>query len=125
MSETGTSNTGGALDQDDMSELLDGDVLGEEVGDADRPGATSFPPDRALGAEDPSLYDADDLETRTELRRDVDAADRDERIVLVDPAPEGALDHEAELVADTAEAADAERAAEEAAVHLIDRDPVD
>ena len=126
---------------DDLSELLDGDVLGEEPGDPDRPGATAYPPDRPLGVEDPSLYDDDDLDTRATLRRDVDRhvdrgedpAGRDRDFVLVDVSPEGALDHESALLAEAASGdLGDDMPAEEAAIHVVDTgavyrddDPVD
>jgi hypothetical protein len=112
--------------QDEVSELLDGDVLGEEPGDLGRPGVGDYPPERSLGAEDPSLYDEDDLETRAALRSELGGRRGDRPVVLVDPAPEGSLDHEPELIADDAvDPGDATRAAEEVAVHLVDADPVD
>lgn len=107
-------------DRDDQSEALDGDVLGEEPWDADPPGLAGYPPERSLGVEDPSLEADDDVEMRAVLRRGVDDETVERRhLSLVDPAPEGALDHEAELVGDTADPVD-EQPAEEAAIHIVD-----
>ena len=41
-------------DNRDDAEFLDGDALGEEVGDEELPGTEGFPPDRPWGVEDPT-----------------------------------------------------------------------
>lgn len=111
--------------RDDISEVLDGDVLGEEPGDDERPGTSDFPPDQPMGVEDPSLFGDDDLDTRA-LRRDVDDTASDPNLVLVDVVPDGEPDHEATLVADAELATSSgELSAEEAAIHLIDEEPID
>lgn len=106
-------------DADDLSEALDGDALGEEVTDADRPGVIDFPPDRSRGSEDPSLFADDDLETRRE-RRDVTALDEAAQLIeaLIDPSPAGALDHDPTMTADTADRVEPP-SAEEAAMHVV------
>src|SRR5215204_6338042 len=69
----------------DQSEQLDGDELGEEVGDDYVPGLRDYPPDEAQGAEDPNLYTSDDVEVRT-LREEQDQEqdERDEQDDIVD-----------------------------------------
>ncbi len=117
-------------DRDDISEQLDGDVLGEPPGDPDRPGVGDYPPERSLGVEDPSLFDEDDLATRVE-RRDV-ATVYEGDVVLVDPAPIDGTDHDETLTGEgislagdgTDPAAPDDLSAEEAAVHVIP-DPAD
>jgi hypothetical protein len=46
------------------SERLDGDKLGEQVGDDGSPGTGDFPPDQALGTNDPNLVADDDVAMR-------------------------------------------------------------
>lgn len=109
-----------------MSEQLDGDVLGERLGDPDRPGVGDYAPERSLGVEDPSLFDEDDLATRAELRRDVETDEIGE-VVLVDPAPIDGTDHDETLTGEgirlagdgTEPVPSDDLSAEEAAVHLI------
>lgn len=104
------------ISDDDVSEALDGDMLGEEVGDEALPGTVGYPPDRALGAEDPTLLGDDDVETR-ELRREAaHAADRP--VGLIDDNPVGDFDVEAQAWADEERLVD-EVSAEEAAVHVV------
>jgi hypothetical protein len=113
-------------DRDDMSEQLDGDVLGERPGDPDRPGVGDYPPDRSLGVEDPSLFDEDDLATRAVLRRDVGTEPAGD-VMLVDPAPIDGTDHDETLTGEgidlagdgTGPVPTDDLSAEEAAVHVI------
>lgn len=104
-------------DRDDSSEQLDGDVLGEQPGDADLPGVAPYPPDRPLGVEDPSLFGEDDLETRAVLRRQVDG-DRTGDVRLVDPAPIDGTDHDETLTGEGSKPT-SDLSAEEAAVHVV------
>ena len=116
-------------DPDDRSEQLDGDVLGEQPFDDDPPGLADYPPERSLGAEDPSLFEADDLATRAELRRDAASAvdPQTDDVLLVDPAPTGALDHDETLTADAidVDGDDPDVSAEESAVHVVPDDTVE
>ncbi len=106
-------------DRDDISEQLDGEVLGEQPGDPDRPGVGAYPPDRPLGVEDPSLFDEDDLETRAVLRRRVEG-ERPGDVALVDPAPVDGTGHDETLVGEGTEPVSTDDlSAEEAAVHVI------
>ena len=109
-------------DSRDDFEFLDGDDLGEEPADPELPGTGDFPPDRALGVDDPSADVPDDLRTR-ELRRDVQSDDRSPGFVLVTPeGDDGYSDEEAQEIGDEVDASDADLAAEEAAMHVIDPD---
>jgi len=110
-------------DSRDDFEFLDGDELGEDVGDPELPGAHDFPPDRALGVDDPSVDTPDDLRTR-ELRRDVGSDDSSSGFVLVSPeGDDGYTDEEAQEIAVEMYAIDDdELPAEEAALHIIDPD---
>jgi hypothetical protein len=111
-------------DRDLISEQLDGDRLGEQPGDIDPPGLTDFPPERPLGVEDPSLFDDDDLATRSDLRRDL-AGDDSVDVVLVDPHPVDGSDHDESaagvgiVVDENGAGVSGDLSAEEAAVHLI------
>ena len=53
---------------------LDGDVLGEEVGDDGLPGIGDYPPDQALGVNDPNLVADDDVAMREARSRAEEAA---------------------------------------------------
>ena len=110
-------------DDRDDAEFVDGDVLGEEVDDEDMPGAAGFPPDRALGVDDPSRDFEDDVATR-ELRRSVErTGDRGSRFGLVDDgASEGLMDTERQEIADDVSASPDELGPEESAVHIIDEE---
>lgn len=57
------------MTEQNMADQLDGSVLGETIEDDDMPGTTNYPPERPLGAEDPTLMSEgpgteDDLITR-------------------------------------------------------------
>lgn len=97
MSDGAAFNPGddGIDDPDEVSEAVDGDTLGERVGDQDLPG-TGYPPERPLGVEDPTGSAAED-----------DVATRDWR-----------TEDELDGIPDVPESEDA--AAEEAAIHLTD-----
>ena len=65
---------------DNSSEQLDGNVLGEKPGDDTMPGVGDFPPDQALGVNDPNLVADDDVamrEARTVADETIDSPDRD------------------------------------------------
>jgi hypothetical protein len=100
---------------DSHAESLDPSVLGEEVGDDDRP-AADYPPDEALAVEDPSIVDEgliarDDVATRDRRQRpEVDGSVTEpvrERFTdgLIDTnvSPDG-NDHEERLIADRGDA---------------------
>lgn len=101
-------------DQQRVAEALDPDVLGD-----DPTGDLTFPPDRPVGADDPTHDDraTDDAATRAWRSRRESDASGDEGLRLV--APNDVLDDDvAEAVAAGAPADDL--SAEEAAVHPID-----
>lgn len=121
----------------DQSEQLDGDELGEEVGDDYVPGLRDYPPDEAQGAEDPNLYTSDDVEVRTlrEEPDDVAAAEdvaaaravanddeQDDIVDLVLPDDQDSLvDGEAEAIGEIGEFDDGDPVPPEvAAVHVVD-----
>jgi hypothetical protein len=114
---------------DSHAESLDPSVLGEEVGDDDRP-ADDYPPEEAVAVEDPSIVEAgviarDDVETREQRRNpDVDGSVTDpvrDRVAdgLIDTnvSPDG-NDHEERLIADRG---DHDSSPEAGALH-IERD---
>lgn len=71
---------------DNSAEQLDGNVLGEKPGDDTMPGVGDFPPDQALGVNDPNLVASDDVamrEARTVADETIDSPDRD--LAGVDP----------------------------------------
>jgi hypothetical protein len=113
------------------AEQTDPTMLGETVGQADRPGDV-FPPDEPLGVEDPSILDdgriaPDDVATRAERERPeagapgagTEASELGHD--LLDPSDDpDRLDDEQQLVARQGD--DADSAAEVAAVHEIPND---
>jgi hypothetical protein len=106
--------------RDDQSEHLDGDVLGENIGDDDRPGVDDYPPDEPFGVEDPSLLADDDLATRR-LRRDLGESVADEVPLLGDPDPTDTFDGDVLHAAhDEGVASRESLPAEEAAMHIED-----
>ncbi len=65
---------------DNSAEQLDGDVLGEQPGDDSMPGVGDYPPDQALGVNDPNLVADDDVamrEARTVADLTIDSPDGD------------------------------------------------
>jgi hypothetical protein len=115
-----------AHDSQSSAEQTDPTILGETVGQRERPG-DSYPPDEPLGVEDPSiLHDGsiapDDVETRAQREQPEqlqgDAGAEDLGKDLLDPSDDpDRSDDEEQLVA--AEGDDADRAAEVVAVHEI------
>ncbi len=107
-------------DSRDDAEFLDGDVLGEDVGDQDLPGTENFPPDRPFGVDDPTRSVDDDLATR-ELRRDVGSGQSFETFTLLAPeSSDGITDSESQEVASEVEATAADLSPEESALHIIE-----
>jgi len=107
-------------DSRDDAEFVDGEVLGEEVGDDGLPGTTGFPPDRSWGVEDPTRDVGDDVATR-DLRRAVDPPAHGARFALVaDGSSEGLMDDEAQEIASAVEAAEGDLSPEEGALHIVD-----
>ena len=107
-------------DNRDDAEFLDGDALGEEVGDEELPGTEGFPPDRPWGVEDPTRDVGDDVATR-EQRRDVESRRGVRGFALVaDGSSEGLMNDEAQEIAAAVEASDGELSPEESALHIVD-----
>ena len=105
-------------DNRDDAEFLDGDALGEEIGDEALPGTEDFPPDRAQGVDDPTRSVSDDFATR-ELRRDVESHDSPSPFSLVAPdGAQGLSDGESQEIADAVDAGDGV-SPEESALHII------
>ena len=107
----------------DQSEQLDGDELGEEVGDDYLPELRDYPPDAPQGVDDPSLYSPDDVAVRS-LRETADDRPPDDGTDLLRPDDEDSMvDGEAEELAELGEADAGEPVAPEvAAVHVVDGD---
>lgn len=57
------------MSDSNASKDLDGDVLGEDVGDDGLPGIGDYPPDQAQGVNDPNLVADDDVAMREARRR--------------------------------------------------------
>lgn len=108
-------------DNRDDAEFLDGDNLGEEVGDDDLPGTQNFPPERPWGVEDPTSDDVDDDVATRELRVDHDRTQRSEAFALVsDGSTEGLMDDEAQEIASAVDASEGDLSPEEQALHIVD-----
>lgn len=109
-------------DDSNAAEQLDPSVLGEHVGDEERPG-DDFPPDEPLGVDDPAIVDQgmiarDDVASREERRVGPgNGEDGDTAPGLVDPG-DGGVDAEPQLLADRSETP--EQAPEARAVNRID-----
>jgi hypothetical protein len=108
-------------DNRDDFEFLDGDALGEEVGDDALPGTADFPPDRALGVEDPTIDEVDDdVETR-DLRIAQEATERETRIALVEERSlEGLADDEAQEIGSAVDVNEGDLSPEERALHIVE-----
>jgi hypothetical protein len=108
----------------DQSEQLDGDELGEQVGDDYLPGLEDYPPEEAQGSEDPSLYTPDDVAVRSlrETHRDSGVEAAEEGVDLLRPDDEDSLvDDEAEELGEIGAADEGEPVAPEvSAVHVVD-----
>ncbi|NNE11923.1 MAG: hypothetical protein HKN41_06700 [Ilumatobacter sp.] len=113
-------------DSRNSAEQLDGDVLGEAIGDDGLPGVGDYPPDTARGVNDPNLVGRDDVAMReARLRDEASLADpaRDAAGDLLPPdGDDGARDDVQQLLgsdaADTVDAAPTP--AEAAAVHVTE-----
>jgi len=112
---------------DSHAESLDPAVLGEEVGDDDRP-AAGYPADEPLGVEDPSIIDdgiiaRDDVASRDareqpevdpSVTRRAAPARVDTGLIDTNVSPDG-NDHEERLIADSG---DDDTGPEAAALHV-------
>ena len=108
-------------DNRDDAEFLDGDALGEEVGDQPLPGTGNFPPDRPWGVEDPTRDDVDDDVATRELRIDHERPHSAKSFALVaDGSSEGLMDDESQEIASAVDAAEGDLSAEEGALHIVE-----
>ncbi|MGZ4701498.1 MAG: hypothetical protein ACXV3B_00160 [Ilumatobacteraceae bacterium] len=107
-------------DNRDDAEFLDGDALGEEVGDEGLPGTEGFPPDRPWGVEDSTREVSDDMATR-DLRRSVGSHGNGDRFALVaEGSTEGLMNDEAQEIAAAVDVAEGDLSPEEGALHIVD-----
>jgi hypothetical protein len=108
-------------DNRDDAEFLDGDALGEEVGDQPLPGAADFPPDRPWGVEDPTSDDVDDDVATRELRMDHERPHSGQSFALVaDGSSEGLMNDESQEIASAVDATEADLSPEEGALHIVE-----
>ena len=111
---------------DNHADRLDGEVLGEEIGDDGLPGVGDYPPDQAQGVNDPNLVARDDVAMREARTRSEEVPGREPRTgdVLPPAGDDDVSDTEQQLLADRAPADDeADRAdppAEVAALREIE-----
>jgi hypothetical protein len=106
-------------DNRDDAEYLDGDALGEEVGDDGLPGTANFPPDRPWAVDDPTRDISDDVVTR-ERRLDHQKPHPTKSFVLVAEGSEGFNDDEGQEFASAVDAGEGDLSAEEIAVHVVE-----
>lgn len=109
-------------DNRDDAEFLDGDTLGEEIGDDALPGTRDYPPDRPWGVDDPTGDDIDDDVAARDRRLDHQARDRDPIALVAEGSSEGLADDEQQEIAQAVDAADGDVSPEEGALHIIDDD---
>lgn len=116
MSDSNTSDSNTAKD-------LDGDVLGEGVGDDGLPGIGDYPPDQAQGVNDPNLVADDDVAMREARRRDEQVPGDDGQVgdLLPPEGDDGLFDDEHQAVASDGEADHGDRAAAPAEVAALHR----
>lgn len=101
-----------AMSDSNTSKDLDGDVLGEDVGDDGLPGIGDYPPDQAQGVNDPNLVASDDVVMREARHRAGVVDGDDDRVgdLLPPDGDDGLFDDEQQAVATTGEANHADRA---------------
>lgn len=106
------------MSDSNASKDLDGDVLGEDVGDDGLPGIGDYPPDQARGVDDPNLVAPDDVAMREARRRDehVPGDDQQAGDLLPPDGDDGLVDAEQQAIAAVGETDRADPAAEVAAV---------
>jgi hypothetical protein len=109
------------------SDDLDGDVLGEEIGDDGIPGIGDYPPDHAQGVDDPNLVAEDDVATREARRRGEEPPHDDRRIgdLLPPDGDDGLTDREQQQIASEGESDHTDRAAPAAEIAALheEREP--
>ena len=107
------------------SDDLDGDVLGEEIGDDGIPGIGDYPPDQAQGVDDPNLVADDDVATREARRRSEEVAPDDEGVgdLLPPDGDDGLIDREQQQLASEGDSDGTDRAAAPAEVAAMHEEP--
>lgn len=108
---------------DNHAPHLDGDVLGEQVGDDELPGVGDYPPDQLQGVDDPNQVARDDVAMReARTRGEGVAGDAELPGDLLPPdGDHDRRDDEQQALGDEADEADRDRTAmpaEVAAVHI-------
>ena len=105
---------------DNHAPQLDGDVLGEQVGDEGLPGVGDFPPDQMQGVNDPNQVAPDDVSMReARTRGEAVPGDPDRSGDLLPPdGDDGRRDDVQQLIGDEGDEDQATAPAEVAAMHL-------
>lgn len=108
---------------DNHAPQLDGDVLGEQVGDDGLPGLAGFPPDRMQGVNDPNQVAPDDVAMREARTRDEEVPGTGERPgdLLPPDGDDDRRDDVQEMLGDEGDEDRADAPAEVAALHLDDQ----
>lgn len=105
---------------DNHAPQLDGDVLGEQVGDDGLPGLTGFPPDQMQGVNDPNQVASDDLAMREARTRDEEVPGSTDRSgdLLPPDGDDDRLDDVQQMLGDEGDEDRAAAPAEVAALHV-------
>jgi hypothetical protein len=105
---------------DNNARQLDGDVLGEEVGDEELPGTGGFPPDQMQGVNDPNQVAPDDVAMREARTRGEEVPDDPGRSgdLLPPDGDDDQRDDEQQALGTEGDEEDGEMPAEVAAVHI-------
>ena len=108
-------------DNRDDAEFLDGDALGEEVGDQGLPGTEGFPPDQPWGVEDPTGDDVDDDVATRDRRLEHTRRNAATSFALVNAgSSEGLMNDEAQEIASTVDASEGDLSPEDSAMHIVE-----
>ena len=108
-------------DNRDDAEFLDGDALGEEVGDQGLPGTEGFPPDRPWGVEDPTGDDVDDDIATRDRRIDHTRHNAATSFALVNAgSSEGLMNDESQEIASAVDASEDDISPEDGAMHIVE-----
>lgn len=107
-------------DNRDDAAYLDGDALGEEVGDERLPGTADFPPDRPWGVEDPTGDDVDDDLATRDLRVDHERPHRAAFALVAEGSSAGLGDDESQEIASAVVVTEADVSPEEGALHIVE-----
>lgn len=107
---------------DNHAPQLDGDVLGEQVGDDGLPGVGDYPPDQMQGVNDPNQVARDDVAMREARTRGEEVPGDAERSgdLLPPDGDDGARDDVQQMLGDEGDEDRGEMPAEVVAVHVDD-----